>query len=39
MNKVSPSVDTVRPVEAVTAKAAKPLKQKTVFEHEDCVNT
>ena len=42
MNKVSPSVDTVRPVEAVTAvtEAKKgPLKQKTVFEHEGEVNT
>jgi WD40 repeat protein len=40
MNKVSPSVDTVRPVEAVTAvTAAKPLKQKTVFEHESEVTT
>ena len=41
MNKVSPSVDTVRPVEAVTAvtEAKKgPLKQKTVFEHEDDVS-
>ena len=42
MNKVSPSVETVRPVEAVTAvTAAKiaPLKQKTVFKHEDRVTT